>query len=131
MRAYPRAVGKRLFNRAAPRAQLRAAAALEHVVATKGQLLSYARSLMLSRWERLQACFKGSAGFELQALDPAAKDGFTEQEDYAPSPAYAWVKQLDGGDAADAAGFATPTAIATLACAARARSTQARPCISA
>ena len=80
--------------------QLRAAAALEHVLDTKGQLLRDVRSLMLSRWERLQACFEGSAAFELQALDPAAKDGFTDQEDYASSPAYAWVKQLDGGDAA-------------------------------
>ena len=55
---------------------------------------------MLSRWARLQACFKGSAAFELQALDPAAKDAFSDETDHAPSPAYAWVKQLDGGDAA-------------------------------
>ena len=90
-----------LNTRHVPReSQLRAAAALEHVVATKGQLFGYARSLMLSRWARLQACFKGSAAFELQALDPAAKDAFSDETDYAPSPAYAWVKQLDGGDAA-------------------------------
>ena len=64
------------------------------MVTTKGQLLGYARSLMLSRWERLQACFEGSTAFKLQALEPAAKDGFTGQEEYPPSPAYAWVKPL-------------------------------------
>ena len=80
--------------------QLRAAAVLGHVVDTKGQLFGYARTLMASRWERLQACMAGSTVFALQPLEDATKDSFSGLDQYAPSPAYAWVEQLDGGDAA-------------------------------
>ena len=79
--------------------QLRAIALLEHVVHTRGEIFGYARRLMLGRWERLEAIFRGSAHFRLDARDPAAHDTFSDQDGYAPSPAYAWIERLDGGDA--------------------------------
>ena len=80
--------------------QLRAIAALEHVVSTRGEIFAYARRLMLGRWVRLEAIFAGSAHFRLDARDPpAARDNFFGEDDYAPSPAYAWLERIDGGDA--------------------------------
>ena len=37
--------------------QLRAAAVLEHVLQTKGQILGFGRALMAGRWARLRTCF--------------------------------------------------------------------------
>ncbi len=79
--------------------QLRAAAVLEHVLQTKGQILGFGRALMAGRWARLRTCFATASRLALQPLEPAAHDAFSGADDYAPSPAYAWVRQLDGGDA--------------------------------
>jgi histidinol-phosphate/aromatic aminotransferase/cobyric acid decarboxylase-like protein len=103
----------RMATFGAPReSQLRAALALEHVVSTDGAIFTYARRLMLSRWMRLEALFGrhaaaakasgdgGGGGFRLEARDAAAAvDAYSGESGYEPSPAYAWVQRLDGGDA--------------------------------
>ena len=77
----------------------RAATLLEHVNEHGGEILSFARDLMLGRWERLEACFASSTSFSLQAREVASRDSWSAADGYAPSPAYAWIQQLDGGDA--------------------------------
>jgi aspartate/methionine/tyrosine aminotransferase len=80
--------------------QLRAIAVLEHVLQHDGDNFRYARALMLSRWRRLGEAFnRPGAAFRLQARDPPGHDGFSGETAYESSPAYAWVEQLDGGDA--------------------------------
>jgi len=78
---------------------LRASVILEHVTASRGEVFGFARERLLSRWERLQALFEQQAAFRLQRLEPLALDAFTGEEAYPPSPAYAWIERLDGGDA--------------------------------
>jgi aspartate/methionine/tyrosine aminotransferase len=98
--------------------QMRAITILEHIIAHDGALLTHARTLMLSRWERLEAAFAahaarcpiamGSSGmafeaacsgtYQLDARDAATADVFSGAASYAPSPAYAWVRKMDGGD---------------------------------
>ena len=98
--------------------QLRAISVLEHIIAHDGALLTHARILMLSRWDRLEAAFAahaarcpiamGSSGmafeaacsgtYQLDARDTATADVFSGVASYAPSPAYAWVRKMDGGD---------------------------------
>ena len=82
--------------------QLRAIAVLEHVVSHRGAIFGYARQLMLSRWVRLEGIFAEGSHFRLEGRDPAAFDSFSQQMDYAHSPAYAWIERLDGGDATSA-----------------------------
>lgn len=77
----------------------RATVLLEHVNAHGGEILTFARDLMLGRWERLEACFASSAFFSLQAREAASRDAWSGADGYEPSPAYAWIHQLDGGDA--------------------------------
>lgn len=71
--------------------QLRAVAALEHVVAHNGEIFAYARRLMVRRWERLEGIFAGQTLYQLAPRDPAAYDSFSGTEGYAASPAYAWI----------------------------------------
>mmetsp|Transcript_19687 Transcript_19687/g.47184 ORF Transcript_19687/g.47184 Transcript_19687/m.47184 type:complete len:104 (-) Transcript_19687:236-547(-) len=55
---------------------------------------------MLSRWARLGAIFAGSKTYSLEPRDPPTPDVFASiTSGYAASPAYAWIKKLDGGDA--------------------------------
>eukprot|EP00966_Prymnesium_polylepis_P285353 6591619-Prymnesium_polylepis.1 len=72
---------------------------LEHVVETKGEIFGYARALMLGRWVRLEAIFAGVADWRLDSRDAAAHDTWSATDGYPPSPAYAWLEKLDGGDA--------------------------------
>eukprot|EP00966_Prymnesium_polylepis_P161653 3736102-Prymnesium_polylepis.2 len=81
--------------------QLRAIALLQHGLAHSGALFTYARHLMLTRWERLEAVFAASTTYRLEPRD--ADTSYTMLSDapgtYPPSPAYAWVEKLDGGHA--------------------------------
>jgi len=97
----------------APReSQLRAIAAIEHIVAHDGELFRVARRLMLSRWRRLEDAFArhgalvastegvlaASPAYRLEGRDAPAADAFSAETSYEASPAYAWVQKLDGGD---------------------------------
>ena len=89
--------------------QLRAIAALEHVIATRGRIFTHARTLMLGRWRRLERIFSAQAApplFRLQNRSAAGHDTFSGEDDYEPSPAYAWVELTSagrfGGDAMSA-----------------------------
>jgi len=95
--------------------QLRALAVLEHVVGSGGEIFTFARGRMLRRWERLEALFASlpeagqpeagqeAALFSLEPRDAPATDAFSGEVEYAPSPAYAWIKlnsaEAFGGDA--------------------------------
>mmetsp|Transcript_37421 Transcript_37421/g.98995 ORF Transcript_37421/g.98995 Transcript_37421/m.98995 type:complete len:486 (-) Transcript_37421:201-1658(-) len=84
--------------------ELRAVAAIEHIVSHGGELFRYARSLMLQRWQRLERLFAlhATSGrpttYSLQARESPSFDAFSGASAYAPSPAYAWIQKLDGGD---------------------------------
>ena len=82
--------------------QLRAIAALEHANAHHGEIFTFARNLMLSRWQRLEEIFEGQSAYRLEPREAASYDSFSEAEGYEPSPAYAWVELVGGGDAAAA-----------------------------
>ena len=65
---------------------------------------------MLSRWARLEALFERHSSrmkgarplYLLEPREAGARDTFSGEDRYRPSPAYAWIERTDGGNASAA-----------------------------
>eukprot|EP00884_Botryococcus_braunii_P004197 jgi/Botrbrau1/13779/Bobra.0056s0031.1 len=74
--------------------QYRAAVMLEHVLATNGSIIEFARQHMASRWQRIREAFEYSTRFAVLAPEEAGRP-MPGNDNMAVSPPYLWLQCLD------------------------------------